>query len=347
MSARSIQSYTVPQSGTLLDVLRTLEAASTAIALVVDDHGRLSGTLTDGDVRRALLQGAALLAPLHEYMQPRFVKVGPEASRASVLELMRARQIQQVPVVGADGQLIGLHLLREMIGPNERPNWGVIMAGGLGMRLRPLTETIPKPMIPVAGRPILERLVLHMVGCGIRRIFLAINHLGAVVESHFGDGADFGCRIGYLREAVPMGTAGALTLLPEIPDQPLIVMNGDLVTQADLGSLLRQHEEQGNAVTVGVRPYVHTVPFGCVEMAGSRIVQMEEKPQLSRLINTGIYAVAPGVLPLLPASAPSTMPWLIEQCLAAGQPVGGLELHDDWLDVGQWEQLKQAREGNP
>jgi dTDP-glucose pyrophosphorylase len=347
VTSASITPYTVPLRGSLLDVLRTLEAAATAIVLVIDDQGRLTGTMTDGDVRRALLQGAPLQAPLAVHMQRQFIKVGPEASRAAVLELMRASQIQQVPIVSADGHLAGLHLMREMIGSHDRPNWGVIMAGGQGMRLRPLTETIPKPMIPVAGRPILERLVLHMLGFGIRRIFLAINHLGAVVESHFGDGSAFGCQIDYLRETTPLGTAGALTLLPSVPTHPLVVMNGDLVTQADLGALLRCHEEHGHALTVGVRPYVHTVPFGCVEMVGDRIVQLEEKPQLTRLVNTGIYAVEPDALQLLPRSESSTMPWLVERCIASGKTVGGLELHDDWLDVGQWEQLKQAREGNP
>ena len=341
----TIGSYVVPVGGNLLDAMRTLEAGATEITLVVDQSERLVGTLTDGDVRRALLNGALLTAPLAPYMQPHFIKVGPGVSRSEVLDVMRACRIQQIPIVLDDGRLGGLHLMREIIGRPALPNWGVIMAGGQGMRLRPLTEVVPKPMIQVAGRPILERLILHMVGFGIHRIFLAINHLGSVVEAHFGDGAAFGCRIEYLRETTPLGTAGALTLLPERPDHPLLVMNGDLVTQADLGGLLAFHETENRAMTVGVRPYVHTVPFGCVELEGDRVLHMEEKPQLSRLVNTGIYAVAPSVLDRMPADQPATMPGLIESCLELGEPVGAFEIQGDWLDVGQWDQLKLAREG--
>lgn len=340
-----IQSYTVSTTGTLRDVLQTLDDAATTIALVVDDNLRLIGTMTDGDVRRALLQGVPLSSPLAPHVQRRCVTVGAEVSRAAVLERMVASSVQQIPIVGPDGRLLGLHLMREIVGRGERPNWGVIMAGGLGLRLRPLTEHVPKPMLTVAGRPILERLVLHMVGFGIRTVFLAINHLGHLVESHFGDGSAFGCHIHYLRERIPLGTAGALALLPERPPHTLLVMNGDLVTQADLAALLDGHDGSGHALTVGVRPYVHTIPFGCVQMDDDRIVSLEEKPQVTRLVNAGIYAVGPAALALIPADEPSTMPGLVDRCLESGLTVGGLELQDDWIDVGQWDQLQQAREG--
>ncbi|MBC7546066.1 MAG: NTP transferase domain-containing protein [Candidatus Sericytochromatia bacterium] len=329
----------------LRDAMQALERGMAGIVLITDANHRLIGTLTDGDIRRALLGGATLGTPVESFVIHQFKSVRPQVPRAEILDLMRASQVQQIPIVTEDGRLCGLHLLREIVGNAERPNWGVIMAGGQGMRLRPLTDIVPKPMIPVAGRPILERIVLHMVGFGIRRIYLAINHLGHVVERHFGDGEAFGCEIHYLRETEPLGTGGALGLLPEPPTEPLLVMNGDLVTQADLSALLAFHAAHGFAVTMGVQPYVHTVPFGCVELEGPRVVLMEEKPQLTRLINTGIYALNPEVLSYLTPGAPATVPGLIAKTMAGGGTVGAFEIRDEWLDVGQWEQLKSARQG--
>ena len=234
----------VPESGTLRDAMATLDRGARQIALAVDADGRLVGVVTDGDLRRALLGGAALGDPLGPRLNREFVNVTPGEGRPEVLDLMRARHVSAVPVVDGEHRPVGLHLLQEFVAPVERPNWAVIMAGGQGIRLRPLTESLPKPMLKVAGRPILERLILHLVGSGIRRVFISVNYLGHVIEDHFGDGSDFGCRIEYLREAEPLGTAGSLSLLPT-PTDPVLVMNGDLVTSADVGHLLDFHEAGG------------------------------------------------------------------------------------------------------
>jgi NDP-sugar pyrophosphorylase family protein len=271
--------------------------------------------------------------------------VTPAAGRAEVLDLMQARTLEQIPVVNADGTLGGLHLMHEVIGTVERPNWAVIMAGGKGVRLRPITEHLPKPMIPVAGRPILERLVLHLVGSGVRRIFLAINYLGHLVENHFGNGSRFGCHIEYLREQQPLGTGGALRLLPEPPPGPMLVMNGDLVTQVDVGALLDYHRQGGHVATMGVRLYAHTVPFGCVETRAGRITELVEKPDLTRLINTGLYVLNPALIERVPADQEFPITDLFTGCLERGESVGAYELIEDWIDVGQREQLRQAREG--
>ena len=236
----------VPATARLVDAMQSLELSGVEIALLTDAEGRLAGIVTDGDIRRALLKGATMESPVGPHMVREFTRVGPDAGRAEVLDLMQARTLEQIPVVDAEGKLAGLHLLHELVGAIERPNWAVIMAGGKGVRLRPITEHLPKPMIPVAGRPILERLVLHLVGCGIRQVFLSINYLGHIVEQHFGDGSRFGCRIEYLREEQPLGTGGALALLPEPPTELLLVMNGDGVTQVDIGALLDFHERGGH-----------------------------------------------------------------------------------------------------
>lgn len=341
--SRPFDGCVVPLAGTLRDAMRALDLGASRIALVVAPDGRLAGVATDGDLRRALLDGAGLDGALEPHVTREFVAVTPAEGRVDVLDLMRARGIGAVPVLDEDGRPIALHLLDEVIAPLDRPNWAVIMAGGRGVRLLPLTASVPKPMLRVAGRPILERLVLHLVGHGIRDIFLAIGYLGHIIEEHFGDGHRFGARIDYLREEAPLGTGGALGLLPERPTDPMLVMNGDLVTQADLGGLLDMHVARGHAATIGIRRYVHAVPFGCVNLDGGRVVGLEEKPALVRDVNTGIYALAPRLVARIERGRPLLMPDLISDAIARGETVGAFEIEDDWIDVGQRELLDRAR----
>jgi dTDP-glucose pyrophosphorylase len=334
--------FPVPEGGTLLDVLRALDRGGFGVALIVDAEGRLVGVMTDGDVRRALLASHPIDSRLGPFVNRAFTSVRPDVPRDDILELMRARQIEQVPIVGPDGHPAGLHLLHEIVGAAERPNWAVVMAGGRGTRLGSLTSNIPKPMLRVAGRPILERIVLKLVGHGIRRVFLSINYLGHLVEQHFGDGSRFGCQIEYLREDRPLGTGGSLSLLP-VPSAPVVVMNGDLVTQADVGELLDFHEGSRFAATVGVRRYLHTVAFGCVDVEGQRITSFEEKPTLTCMINGGIYVLSPALVRRVPANREYQLPELLVDCLGRNEAIGAFEIHGDWFDVGQKDTLQQAR----
>jgi dTDP-glucose pyrophosphorylase len=334
---------TVPVAGTIRDAMLALEKCGLNIALVVDDAKRLVGILTDGDIRRCLLRGAPLSDRIADHMQRNFVSVSVRAGRAEVIDIMQARYFQQIPIVDGDGRLAGLHLLHDMISSVERPNWAVVMAGGRGTRLAPLTDVVPKPMLRVAGRPILERIVMHLVGQGVRRVFLAINYLGHIIRDHFGDGARLGARIEYLTEDKPLGTGGALSLLPEPPTAPVLVMNGDLVTQADVGALLAFHDA-GNAVaTVGVRKYFHTVPFGCVELDGDRLVRLDEKPTMTRLVNAGIYVLAPKLVTALPRNTATTVPDILGNAMNRSEEVRAFEIDDEWIDVGHREQLEKAR----
>jgi dTDP-glucose pyrophosphorylase len=339
------RAYVIHRGGSLREALLSLDASGVQIVLVTEADGRLVGTVTDGDVRRALLAGATLDSPAEPHMKGRFTTVAPGVGRSEVLDLMRARGLSGIPIVDGGGRVVGLHLLHEIVGAIERPNWAVVMAGGQGTRLKPLTERVPKPMLPVAGRPILERLLLHLLGFGIRRVFLAIRYLGHTIEDHFGDGTRFGCQISYLREDEAGGSGGALSLLPEVPTAPLLVMNGDLVTQADIGAILDFHERGRFKATVGLRPYQHRVPYGCVEVADQRIVSFDEKPMISRLINAGIYVLTPDLPARVPRSTEYPMPALLQECLDRGEPVGGFLIEDEWMDVGHGEQLKAAREG--
>jgi dTDP-glucose pyrophosphorylase len=328
---------------TLLDAMRSLEASNVQIVLLVDRDARVVGALTDGDIRRALLRGATLEAPAVRYASEHFVSVGSDQERAAVLELMHARRVHQIPALDERGRLVALHLIDELVGVPKRPNWAVVMAGGKGTRLLPLTEAVPKPMLRVAGRPILERLVLHLVGHGIHRIFLSVHHLSRVIEDHFGDGHQLGCRIEYLREDKALGTGGALSLLPEAPTAPLLVMNGDLVTQADVGALLDFQASGTQVATLAIRRYFHTVPFGCVELDGDRLAGLSEKPTISRMVNAGIYAVSPALVRGLERGTATTMPDLLGAAMARGEVVRTFEVSGDWIDVGHGDQLKQAR----
>ncbi|MEP6859986.1 MAG: nucleotidyltransferase family protein [Deltaproteobacteria bacterium] len=336
---------TVLISATVRDAMQCLDRSGLLIALVVDDAERLVGILTDGDIRRALLTGAALSTPVADHVRRNFISVAPSAARAEVIELMQARYIQQVPVVDPSGKLVGLHLLRDVIGTPARANWAVVMAGGRGTRLAPLTDDLPKPMLRVAGRPILERIVLHLVGQGVRRIFVAINYLGDIIRDHFGDGSAYGAQIEYLVEEQPLGTGGALSLLPARPIAPVLVMNGDLVTQANVGGLLDFHAAGSQVATVAVREYFHTVPFGCVELEGDRLVRLEEKPTMSRLVNAGIYVLAPQLIATIAPRTRIDLPEIIGAAMNRREDVRAFELEGDWLDVGQRDQLSQARGG--
>lgn len=324
------------------DAAEAINRAGLGIALLTDEDRRLLGTITDGDLRRALLAASSLDEKVEPHARRDSTVVGAEVVRGEVLDLMQALLIRHIPIVDSVGRVVGLHLLHETIRTSSLDNWAVIMAGGRGNRLGNLTSHMPKPMLRVAGRPILERLIWHLVGFGIRKIFLSVNYLGALIEQHFGDGRGYGCRIEYLRESEPLGTGGSLALLPETPTNPILVCNGDLVTQADLGSLFRYHAQGGFAATIGVRTHTWEVPFGCVEVQEGEVVSLEEKPVQSRLISAGIYVVEPALLDTIPLTFyPITN--LFEDCLQRGDRIGSFEIEEDWIDVGQKEHLQQAR----
>ncbi len=337
-----LESYCISREGILKDALEVIDRDAEGFAVVLDKDNKVCGTLTDGDIRRALLAGDTLQSPLKEYTCTDFSFVDPEDERAYVLDLMQARRIRQIPVLDGCRNLVGIHFLSRLIGHSERPNWAVVMAGGRGTRLHPITKHMPKPMVKVAGRPILERLILHLVGFGIRRIFLSINYMGDVIEDYFGDGERFGCTIEYLKENDPLGTGGALALLPEKSENPLLVMNGDLVLQANLEQMLNFHNQGGFHATIGTHKYTHQVPYGCIKVDGDRVRSLEEKPIVSHLVNAGIYVLSPEAVATIPEEYfPLTT--LFEEAVEKDLPCGSFLIKDDWADVGQVADLKKAQ----
>ena len=334
----------ISADATILEALQMLEKGGKAIIFVADEQGTVLGALTDGDVRRAIIGGAGLDSrALRDAMVRNFVSVTKEVGRADVLELMRARAVEQIPVLDKRGRLCGLHTMQELFAPLERTNIAVLLAGGRGTRLYPLTENVPKPMLTVAGRPILERLVLHLMSHGFNEIYIAVNYLADVIIDYFGDGSRLGCSIGYLREKQPLGTAGALSLLPGAVTETALVINGDLVTQCDLGRLIDYHDRGGFVTTVGLRPHSITIPYGVAHVEDGKLIELREKPTERMLINAGVYAVSPRAVEMIPRDAEYPMTDLLARCHAEGLPVGAQVIEDDWVDVGHHAELQLAR----
>lgn len=328
---------------TVVEALRVLDNGAESIAFVINGDGRIVGTLTDGDIRRAVLGGATLEDRcLQQAMRTDFVFVTPATGRAEVLDIMRARDVGQLPVLDEECRLCGIHTVGQILSRTERSNAAIILAGGRGTRLYPLTENLPKPMVTVAGRPILERLVLHLMSHGIRHIYLSVNYLAHIIQDHFGDGSRFGCRIEYLHEERPLGTGGPLSLLDPVPEYPVVVLNGDLVTQCDVSRMIDFHVEGEFIATFGLRPYDVDIPFGVARVAGDRLLELEEKPTQRMLVNAGIYVLSPRAVRLVPTDRAFPITELFGYCLEAAEPVGAHLVEDDWLDVGRPEELMKA-----
>ena len=341
MVQEDLQRFVVVNDDTVMTALKVIDTGTGGVALVVGKDGILEGVVTDGDIRRTLIGGRSLEASISEIVNTTFTSLPPSCSRNEALDLMRARGIQQIPIVDECGKLVGLHLLQDVISPTNLKNRAVIMVGGKGMRLRPITEHIPKPMVRVAGRPILERIILHLVGEGIRHIILSVNYKSEIIEKHFGDGSNFGCRIDYLLEDKPLGSGGSLSLVPE-QEHPILVMNGDLLTDFKVGKMLDFHESGKYFATIGIRPYQHSVPFGCITLRDDVVVEIREKPIIQETINAGIYVISPEMVAQVP---PQFFPItdLFKRSLCQGEKIGAYLCGGDWSDIGEPLSLKQAR----
>lgn len=323
--------------------IEKMDASALQIALVGDGASRLTGVVTDGDIRRALLRGVTLESPTSAVMNPQPKSLRFGTSREAIMAFMRLHVVRQVPLLDEKGRIVELVLLDDLVGAREMPNWVVLMAGGLGSRLRPLTDNVPKPMLPVAGRPILETIVQILAEQGFRRIFIAINYKAEMIREHFGNGGRWGLNIEYLQEKTQLGTAGALSLLPEKPYAPLLVMNGDLLTHANLANMLDFHDEHRSAGTMAVREYDFRVPYGVVDLDGIAISGIQEKPLQRFFVNAGIYALSPAALEIVPRDKLFDMPALFGRLIETGMTTFAYHLREYWLDIGRLEEFERAQ----
>lgn len=340
---RGFKGLTLLPESSLREAIAVIDRGVLQIALIATNGNRLLGTVTDGDIRRAIIRGLPLETPVSQIMNGEFTAVRPETFIQEVLNLMQARGLKQIPVLNSEGRLMGLHVLQDLIGIVELPNWVVIMAGGQGRRLHSLTERVPKPMLAVGERPLLDRTVAQLIAQGFRTIFLAVHYLGDQIQSYFGDGRKFGCEIKYLAETAPLGTGGALSLLPEKPAHSLLVINGDLLTEVNYVALLDYHVQNKCAATLCVREFKYQVPYGVVEVDHHLVLDVEEKPTQQFLINAGIYILEPGVLSLIPRNAKYELPKLISELRRQGKSVGAFPVREYWVDIGRQEDYEQVQ----
>ncbi len=343
---RSLDDICVRKDATLRAAVAAIDKGAVQIALVTDEHARLVATVTDGDIRRALLRGLDLDTPVSEAMNRRPMTGQRGEPRASLAAKMRDKGIHQIPIVDEHGQLVDLVVMEDLSGDNRRPQNETevfLMAGGQGLRLRPLTLNTPKPMLPIGGKPLLEVIIENFAKQGFGRFTISLNYLGHVIRDHFGDGSDHGVSISYVEETQPMGTAGALSLLPEFPSRPLIVMNGDLLSSVRYEAILNFHTENAALATVCAREHRTQIPYGVLKTEGSKLAGIEEKPSMSHYVNAGIYVLSPGIFEFLSPGHPLDMPELLQAAMDGGKDVSVFPLMEDWIDIGRHEDLERAR----
>jgi dTDP-glucose pyrophosphorylase len=335
------QKALIVPDASLEQALENINIASTQMALVVDGSGRLLGTLSDGDVRRALLAGKGLSEVVRNCMNTKPKVANITDSRLSMLTIMRQNFLHQLPLIDTGGKVVGLKRIEDLLSIDQYENWVVIMAGGLGSRLKDLTKHTPKPMLAVGNRPLLENIVENFVAQGFKNIWIAVNYHANQIMDYFGSGEKFGVNIQYLQESKRMGTAGALSLLP-IPDLPVLISNADLLTKIDYSSLLSEHIRKNSAATMAVREHEFQVPFGVVKVANGKILSIEEKPVNRAIVNAGVYALSPQSLAYIPKDSFFDMPDLFNALIEKNQPVYCHLTDGYWLDIGRHEDLQQA-----
>jgi dTDP-glucose pyrophosphorylase len=334
----------LPRTATVRDAMERLDAAGTQIVLVVDAGDRLLGTITDGDIRRAILRQTDLGSPVAMVMNPQPVTAHIGGPLETLVALMRERRIHQLPLLGPDGRVAGLELLDRLMAARSRGNAAVIMAGGLGTRLRPLTDEVPKPLLEIGGRPLLDTTIERLAGHGFRHLYLSVNYRADQIETAFGDGSRHGVRIDYLREDAFLGTAGALSLLPEPPTAPLLVMNGDILTTLDFGQLIDFHVAEAADLTMCIRQISTRVPYGVVDLDENRIISITEKPEQQHFVNAGIYVLEPAVVAGIAAGRKLDMTELAQRVGTGGGTVAAFPIREYWLDIGQPADFERAQE---
>lgn len=336
------ESTLVGPRATLRQALETIDRTGAQAVLVVDEHRRLLGTLTDGDARRGLLGGLEMSATVEQamYATPTWVRAGETPH--SILSTMRRTGFHQLPVLDAERVVVGLAVINDYLTAARRDNWVVIMAGGLGSRLKELTRDVPKPMLKVGSRPLLETIIRGYAEQGFHRFYVAVNYKAEQIERHFGDGQALGVDIRYLREKQRMGTAGALSLLPEQPDLPFIVTNADLLTKENYGLMVDEHAAANAQATMAVRDYEMQVPFGVIKLREGLIESIEEKPVHSFLVSAGIYVLSPDTLDIVPKDTFFDMPSLFDALRARQRPTRAHLIAGYWLDIGRLPDYERA-----
>lgn len=330
--------------GTIRDAMAVLDKHGKGIAFIIDDEDRFVDTVTDGDIRRAILKGIKITHPLRKLIENKGEHFPLTAHIAedpdTVLAKMKERRVLQVPVLDDSGRIASMLTLEELKETNIDMQ-AVIMAGGFGTRLHPLTDDTPKPMLKVGDKPLIEHIVGSLRNAGIKNLNITTHFMPEKIIDHFEDGSRFGVSVNYVNETTPLGTAGALSLMEE-PTEPVLVMNGDILTKVDFRALLSFHKEHRADMTICVRQYEFQVPYGVIECEGHQVTQLTEKPSYSFFVNAGIYLLEPKLHSKIPSDTKFDMTQLVDQVIAEGGTVASFPIIEYWMDIGQHADYRKA-----
>jgi dTDP-glucose pyrophosphorylase len=343
MQKKDWQKTLVPPSKSIIETMRLIDEIALQIALVVDEDGRLLGTVTDGDIRRAILRGGSLNEPIENVMNKRPTAFKADESREDMLVAMRLLKISKVPIVDNENRVLGLQILEELLRPIPRDNPVILMAGGLGSRLGQLTADCPKPLLRVGNQPVLQTILESFAAYGFHHFFISVNYKAEMIQEYFGDGSRWGVTIRYIHESKRMGTAGAIGLLPERPEIPFFVMNGDILTKINFLQLLEFHSEQRAAATMCAFKYDFQIPYGVLQVDRHCLIEINEKPVQSFFVNAGIYILEPRTLEFIPGGSFFDMPDLFERLIKERLETAVFPIREYWLDIGRLSDFEQAQ----
>lgn len=329
---------------TVIEALKIIDKNALQIGVVVDIDDKLIGTVTDGDIRRALINNYKLNDSIMDIVFKNPTVAKSTDTNEYIISLAQEKKLHHIPIVDDGNKLVGLKILDDLIKNRVRSNTIVLMVGGLGTRLKPLTDEIPKPMLKVGNKPILETIILQFAKSSFENIILCVNHYADIIKEYFKDGSEFGVNISYIYEDKRMGTAGALSLLKNRPKQPFFVMNGDLLTNIKFNELLEYHVANKSMATMGVVEYDMQVPYGVVNTVGNDIKTIEEKPKVNFFVSGGVYVLDPKCLDYIPEDEFYDMPSLFEEVIRNKHKTITYNIKDYWLDIGQIDEYKKANE---
>ena len=341
---KDIDTIKLTKNSTIKEALQIIDNGAIQIALVVDNEDKLIGTITDGDLRRAILSGKILEDTIKDIYFKTPTTVSVNDTKEDIINICTSKKIYQIPVIDNDGRVIRIAILDEILKPIYHPNKVVLMVGGLGTRLRPLTDTTPKPMLPVGGKPILQTIVEKFVSYGFVNIIMCIGYKSEIIQDFFEDGGRFGANIEYVLEDKRMGTAGALSLLSEEqkPKEPFFVMNGDLLTNVNFENMLDFHIQNSAKATMTVREYDFQVPYGVVNINDGKITSIDEKPTHKFFVSAGIYILYSSCIEMIPDDKFYDMPTLFEEMIKNNDKTISFPIREYWLDIGRMDEYEKA-----
>jgi len=335
-------SFAIVEGASISDAISAIDAGGKQIAAVLAESGELIGVLTDGDIRRALLGGAGLDTSISAFIKTEFVCVEDRSSASENLNIMKKNAVHHLPVLDDKGVLMKLEFLDDLLQESLLNVDVVLMAGGRGARLMPLTQDCPKPMLRIGGKPILEITVRDLVSQGLTNITISVNYLRKQIVDYFEDGARFGANISYLEEAEPLGTAGALRFFAPMSND-VLVMNGDVLSSVDFRGLVAFHRKYQAACTVCVRNHATRIPYGVVNLNDGLIEGVTEKPLIEHYVNAGIYMLASETVDTFKPDGHKDMTEIISELINKGHKVAGFPVHEEWFDIGDLTELSRAR----